>query len=163
MRIVRHLAAVRTERRVDFLTAFLRAARKGDAHGGLPLLSLAELCTESLTAWLSAPIRAAGDWSVATELGCRCERCATLHAFLIAPGRRVFEWPLANDDRAHVHQIIEGRELPVAHQTRRTGRPYTLVLTKREALFEREAVVRKQWIEDLEWLRREGFAGRELS
>jgi len=61
---------------------------------------------------------------------------------------------LAKEHRAHVHQIIERHELPVAHQTRRTGRPYTLVLTKIEKLFERDAAQRKRWLEDVEWLRR---------
>ena len=154
--IVRQLAAAQTERRVNFLTALLRAAPKGkrDADIRLALLPLHELCTESLSAWLSAPPRKPGDWSILTELDCRCERCRTLHGFLIAPGRRIFEWPLAKEHRAHVHQIIERHELPVAHQTRRTGRPYTLVLTKLEKLFERDAARRKRWLEDVEWLRR---------
>ncbi|MGZ5446255.1 MAG: 2OG-Fe(II) oxygenase, partial [Thermoanaerobaculia bacterium] len=111
-------------------------------------------CTESLAARLSAPPREPGDWSIPAELGCRCERCSELHAFLTARERRVSEWPLAKEHRAHVHQTIERHELPLSHETRRTGRPYTLVLTKREALFERDAAQRKRWINDLEWLRR---------
>lgn len=152
--IVHHLGAIRTERRVDFLTALLRESRKRDVHRQLALLPLYERCTESLTAWLSEPPRAPGDWSIVTDLRCRCERCRTLRGFLIAPEKKVFEWPLAKEHRAHVHQAIEGHELPVAHQTRRTGRPYSLVLTKREALFERDAARRKRWAEDLAWLRR---------
>jgi hypothetical protein len=150
--IVPRLAAARTERRVEFLTSLLRAAKR-DADLRLALGSLHALCIESLTARLTAPQREPGDWSILGELGCRCERCRKLHAFLIARERRVFEWPLAEEHRAHVHQIIERHELPVAHQTRRTGRPYTLVLTKRDALFEREAARRKQWLDDLEWLK----------
>lgn len=146
-KIVRHLAGARTERRVDVLTALLRAIR-------LPLSPLHELCVEALTGWLSAPPRASSDWSIAADLGCRCERCRTLAAFLLAPDRRVLEWPLAKDHRAHVHQIIDGHELPVAHQTRRSGRPYTLVLTKHEALFEHAAARRQRWADDLAWLRR---------
>jgi hypothetical protein len=152
--IVRQLAAAITERRVDFLTALLRTTPKREADLRLALLPLRALCTESLTARLSAPQREPGDWSMLAELGCRCERCRKVQAFLSARERRVFEWPLAKEHRQHVHQIIERHELPVAHQTRRTGRPYTLVLTKREALFEREAAGRKQWLEDLEWLKR---------
>jgi hypothetical protein len=154
--IIQQLTAARTERRVNFLTALLRAAPKGkrDADIRLAILPLHELCTESLRAWLSVPPRKPGDWSIPTELGCRCERCRTLHAFLIAPERRVFEWRLAKEHRAHIHQIIERHELPVAHQTRRTGRPYTLVLTKIEKLFERDAARRKRWLEDLEWFSR---------
>jgi len=43
-------------------------------------------------------------------------------------------------------------EIPVRHQTQRSGRPYTLVLDKTEALFEREAAERRRWQADLEWL-----------
>jgi hypothetical protein len=43
-------------------------------------------------------------------------------------------------------------ELPVTHQTRRSGRPYTLVLTKTEALFERERQARRRDEDDLAWL-----------
>ncbi|MGZ5472488.1 MAG: 2OG-Fe(II) oxygenase [Thermoanaerobaculia bacterium] len=152
--IVQQLGAVRTERRVDFLTTLLRAMTKRDADLRFGLVPALELCTESLAARLSAPPREPGDWSIPAELGCRCERCSELHAFLTARERRVFEWPLAKEHRAHVHQTIERHELPLSHETRRTGRPYTLVLTKREALFERDAAQRKRWINDLEWLRR---------
>ena len=150
--IVRQLAATRTERRVDFLTTLLRAASSDDADLRLALIPLHELCVESLTAWLSAPPREPGDWSIPAELGCRCDRCSKLHTFLIARERAVLEWPLAKEHRAHVHQMIERHELPLDHRTRRTGRPYTLVLTKRDALFAQDAARRKRWTEDLVWV-----------
>jgi hypothetical protein len=37
-----------------------------------------------------------------------------------------------------VHRALDAHELPVQHETRRTGRPYTLVLTKTDALFVQE-------------------------
>jgi hypothetical protein len=40
----------------------------------------------------------------------------------------------------------------VRHQTRRVGRPYTLVLTKTDALFEREAQQRRTEQQELVWL-----------
>jgi hypothetical protein len=42
----------------------------------------------------------------------------------------------------------------VQHQTRRTGRPYTLVLRKTDALFEREQEARRRDRADLAWLGR---------
>ncbi|HYC89125.1 MAG TPA: 2OG-Fe(II) oxygenase [Thermoanaerobaculia bacterium] len=150
--IVRHLATTRTERRVDFLTTLLRAASSDDADLRLALVPLHELCVESLTAWLSAPPREPGDWAILAELSCRCDRCSKLHTFLIARERTVLEWPLAKEHRAHVHQMIERHELPLDHRTRRTGRPYTLVLTKRDALFAQDTARRKRWTEDLAWV-----------
>jgi hypothetical protein len=64
----------------------------------------------------------------------------------------VLEWPLANEGRRHVHSRIDSAELPVRHQTRRQGRPYTLVLTKTEELFTREQTARRQAEAGLAWL-----------
>ena len=64
--------------------------------------------------------------------------CGTLGTFLGSRSRRAaFEWPLATDRRRHVHTQIDSAGLPVRHQTRRQGRPYTLVLTKTDELFTR--------------------------
>ena len=62
----------------------------------------------------------------------------TLGTFLGSRSRRIFEWPLATDVRRHVHTRIDSAGLPVRHQTRQQGRPYTLVLTKTGELFTRE-------------------------
>ncbi|MEO8380648.1 MAG: hypothetical protein ABI779_13365 [Acidobacteriota bacterium] len=150
--ILRHLTAARHERRVDLVVSLLRAAGKSRAR--LDLDPLHELCAESLTAWLSAPPRAADDWSIDAAVRCQCKLCGTLRAFLTARERRVLEWPLAEAGRQHIQRIIDGHELPVSHQTRKTGRPYTLVLTKREAVFKHAAARRNQWLKDLQWLRR---------
>lgn len=83
--------------------------------------------------------------------GCSCELCETLGVFLGDRTRRSFEWPLAEPRRRHIHSRIDMAELPVHHQTRRSGRPYTLVLTKTNALFARETRERDQT--DLAWLR----------
>jgi hypothetical protein len=50
------------------------------------------------------------------------------------------KWPLAKDQRAHIHHVVDSHDLPVSHMTRCVGRPFTLVLAKTEALFQREAV-----------------------
>lgn len=55
----------------------------------------------------------------------------------------------------HVHRRLDRYDLPVTYQTRRTGSPHTLVLTKTKALFEREQAKRKAWESDLDWLDKE--------
>ena len=72
--------------------------------------------------------------------------------FLDDANRRTFEWPLAKQSRQHVHSRIDAAELPVTHQTRRQGRPYTLVLSKTDALFVREQESRTRDEANLEWL-----------
>ncbi|MBI3891898.1 MAG: hypothetical protein HY303_10260, partial [Candidatus Wallbacteria bacterium] len=94
---------------------------------------------------LSVPARKPEDWSIDWPRHCRCELCGTLARFLASPTQRVHEWPLATEGRRHVHGAIDSRELPVTHVTRRSGRPYTLILTKTQELFAREATARKLW------------------
>jgi len=121
----------------------------GDAGFG----DLAADCAARLRVRLARPPRAAGDWSIELPAGgCTCELCDTLRAFLSDKSRRTFEWPLAKQRRQHVHSRIDTAELPVSHLTRRQGRPYTLVLSKTDALFARDQEARIRDESDLEWL-----------
>ena len=114
--------------------------------------SLAAHCAAWLTARLARPARAVDDWSIPPPNGCRCDLCTTLAMFLRDAARRSYDWPLAEPGRKHIHQTIDAAELPITHQTRRQGRPYTLVLTKTEAIFGRERQQREQDAADLAWL-----------
>jgi hypothetical protein len=62
-------------------------------------------------------------------------------------------WPLAESKRAHVHRVLDAYDLPVTHTTRRNGSPYTLVLTKTSAVFERDAAERAAWQRGLDMLK----------
>lgn len=152
---------------IDFLTTdaadypvrvqvhLLRAAQESyrpDALRSLGLKPVHAHCTKDLTTRLNTPARADDDWSITTPIGCSCKLCAMLTRFLRAPDKVRFEWPLAQAQRAHVHGIVESRDLPVTHQTRRTGRPYTLVLEKTAAVFERDRAERQLWQGELAWL-----------
>jgi hypothetical protein len=128
------------------------ASRDTRAAAGLDVVS--RHCAARLANRLAQPIRSADDWSIELPEGCHCELCQTLDAFLADKARRSFEWPLAEQRRRHVHTRIDQHELPVRHQTRRSGRPYTLVLTKTEQLFAREREARQRDRTDLAWLGR---------
>jgi predicted 2-oxoglutarate/Fe(II)-dependent dioxygenase YbiX len=134
----------------------LRAAAKPSrdgARGDAGFGDLAADCAARLSSRLARPLRASGDWSIELPAGgCTCDLCNTLRAFLNDKRRRIFEWPLAKQRRQHVHSRIDAAELPVTHLTRRQGSPYTLVLTKTDALFAREAEARTRDETDLEWL-----------
>lgn len=97
-------------------------------------------------------VRVEEDWSIVFSGGCGCDQCRTLDAFLEDPDEKRRQWPLAKAGRQHVHRTIDAEELPLRHQTRRSGRPYTLVLTKTEALFDRDASERRHAAIDLAWL-----------
>jgi len=148
----------------DVVTALempaLRAAVEvpGDGAREAGFGDLAADCARRLRARLARPHRASGDWSIGLPPGgCACDLCDTLRAFLEDSSRRSFEWPLATQRRQHVHSRIDAAELPVTHLTRRHGRPYTLVLTKTDALFAREQEARIRDETDLEWLTARGI------
>jgi len=113
---------------------------------------LAEITRMRVSARLARPARDPDDWSICAPDTCTCQLCGTLRAFLVDPGCQQLDWPLAEQGRRHVHDRIDRSELPVRHETRRSGRPYTLVLTKTSALFERERRVREVDLVDLRWL-----------
>lgn len=114
--------------------------------------SLVEITLMRLSARLARPARDPDDWSICAPDTCTCQLCGKLRAFLVDPGCQHLDWPLAEQGRRHVHDRIDRFELPVRHETRRFGRPYTLVLTKTSALFERERRVRDVDLVDLRWL-----------
>ncbi len=139
---------------VPALVPMLRAAgNQPAAHAAPALDAVARHCAARLEARLARPERDSGDWSLALPAGCRCELCTELAGFLADPEAVRLEWPLAEERRRHVHSRLDAHELPVRHETRRTGRPYTLVLAKTRALFDDEARERRSWRKDLEWLR----------
>lgn len=123
--------------------------------------AIARHCAGRLDVRLARPPRADDEWSIEANDDCGCELCGTLSRFLADPKRRTFEWPLAKERRRHVHGMIDGAELPVSHQTRRSGRPYTLVLTKTPELFARERHARRRDEADRSWLEsnRSSFVG----
>ncbi len=118
---------------------------------------LARDCAERLGEIIARPPRDEDDWSIPWLPGCDCDLCGTLREFLPSRPRRSFEWPLAKEKRRHIHTQIDTAELPVRHETRRTGSPYTLVLTKTRELFERERRARHRAVTDLAWLTENGW------
>jgi hypothetical protein len=109
-------------------------------------------CSRVINARMNQPARAKNDWSIQSPIRCSCRQCEILTQYLRAPDKIRLEWPLAKDQRAHIHRTIDSCDLPVTHTTRRTGRPFTLVLEKTAILFKRDAAERQRLQEDLEWL-----------
>ncbi|WP_234044630.1 2OG-Fe(II) oxygenase [Streptomyces adelaidensis] len=133
------------------LECLMPALRLAHARGTAGLGPLARDCAQRLGRIAATPPRGADDWSISWT-GCGCALCDRLGAFLGSRTQRVHEWPLAKDGRRHIHSRIDAAELPVRHQTRRQGRPYTLVLAKTDKLFTGPANVRAKAAADLAWL-----------
>ena len=114
---------------------------------------LADDCAGRLRSRLDRPFRAHDDWSIELPAdGCACALCDDLREFLADPSRRIFERRLAEQFRHHILARIDGLELPVTYTTKKQGRPYTLVLTKTDALFTSDLRQRSDATTDLDWL-----------
>lgn len=141
------------------LECLMPALGLADGRRAASLDTVARNCAERLRTTIGRPRRDEDDWSIEWT-GCGCGVCDTLGTFLGSRSRRIFEWPLATAGREHVHTQIDSTGLPVRHQTRRQGRPYTLVLRKTDELFTRAANARHKALTDLEWLTSSPSYGR---
>lgn len=113
--------------------------------------TIAQQCETWLRSSLECPQRGDGDWSIEIPPNWHaCDDCETLGAFLSDASAAVLEWPLAKPRRQHIHHVLDNGEFPVRHETRRQGRPYTLVLTKTDDLWEQEAEARRRAQLDLD-------------
>lgn len=131
----------------------LRTAHDGARPDSLGLAPLHAHALGEVQRLLGLPARADDDWSISAALRCGCELCRALAAFLHSSTETLKRWPLAKERRAHIHQTIDDVGVPVTHTTQRVGRPFTLVLQKSQALFQRAAIERRRMSEDLAWLR----------
>ena len=133
--VVGHPRAVTPDRT---LPAALRAL---SAEAGLadaaPFASLWRHATDFLLARSATPPEPPKNWKIAAPVKCRCEHCAKLRAFCKDPVAETARFPLRQELRAHLHQIIERHRLDLTHVTERRGRPFTLVCTKTRASHER--------------------------
>jgi hypothetical protein len=138
--------------------ALLQKSQQGRtlaAVKALGLQALARRVETLLDRALAAEPRSPDDWSIEPPSGCSCALCKELSTFLRDRDRTEFAWPLPEKQRQHIHQVIDDNRLPLAHTTSRHGRPYTLLLTKQKALFEREAALRARQEKLLAWLRKQ--------
>jgi hypothetical protein len=150
--LAEEIAATLRQHGDDVLACLLPMLRAAGPAPSAPIAGLARHSERRLTAITERPTRADDDWSVPWPGGCGCELCGRLGAFLADHGQRVLEWPLAEARRKHVMSEISPAELPVSHEVWKFGSPHTLVLTKTEELFRREAAEHQDSLASLEWL-----------
>jgi predicted 2-oxoglutarate/Fe(II)-dependent dioxygenase YbiX len=133
----------------------LRPSRSPADTRALGLGVLYRHVLRSLTTIVAAPPRCPSDWSIAPPPGCACSLCKDLASFLSDRDQIERAWPLAKERRQHIHNVIDTHRLPVSHETTRRGSPFTLVLKKQRALFERAEALRARQKALLSWLRKQ--------
>jgi hypothetical protein len=92
---------------------------------------------EELESRASHPPQKPNDWRRESTTGCTCADCKELNRFFKDPNAKTLRLPLSKERRQHLHQVIDGKMLDATHTTERVGRPYTLVLTKTQASYDR--------------------------
>ena len=112
------------------------SGEEGPANG-VAFATLWRHATDFLLARSAEPPREPRDWAIPADVACTCEHCRKLRAFCRDPKANVARFPLRQDLRDHLHQIIERHRLDLDHVTERRGRPYTLVCTKNRATHKR--------------------------
>lgn len=103
----------------------------------------------ALLARSSTPPAAPGDWSIAADLSCDCDLCRRLRSFCEDPGTRQARFPLREDLRAHLDNVIREHRLDLDHETERQGELPVLVCTKNRASHERRDT---EYREDVSWM-----------
>jgi predicted 2-oxoglutarate/Fe(II)-dependent dioxygenase YbiX len=109
-------------------------------------------CVEHLRTRAAEPLEAPRDWRRASEVGCKCPRCAELSAYLGDPGRKSWIFRAAEPDRSHVETTIRNARFDLDVTTDRRGRPYSLVCTKNQASHDRRVQQRNKDLADLKRL-----------
>ncbi len=84
------------------------------------------------------------DWRRASALACKCRECAEFARFLDDSAQKVFVLRAAESARVHLEQTINAARCDVDVKTERKGRPYSLIVTKNQASYDRRVAQRKE-------------------
>lgn len=137
------------------LVPALRTVLGAGPAGRSPALGhLRDACISHLRARVAEPLAPPADWRRASSLPCGCAHCTELASFLEDPDRWIWAFKAAEAHRSHIEGIVKQAGCDVDAATDRRGRPYSLVLTKNSASYERRVRQRQEDLKDLDLLYR---------
>jgi len=70
------------------------------------------------------------NWS-RSRMPCSCRDCIDLNIYLVSATQEVGHFPMDNNRRRHVHELLDEHLPDCRHETTRRGHPETLVVTKK--------------------------------
>ncbi len=114
-----------------------------------PLASWLTSVREQLESATAEPPQPPTNWSRPADVPCTCRLCAQLKSFLADPTIEVARIRASEDDRSHLITAMHRHQSDAKHDLDRTGRPFTLVLTKTSGSYARAA---KQFESNVELL-----------
>ncbi len=139
-RAVTHiLAAPKT---FDMDNVLVPAAVQGPNQAAMGRLRSA--CLAHLRARIAEPLAPPADWQRPSTVGCACNHCSALSAFLADGTQKVWMFRAVANDREHVEGTVKTARCDVDMTTLRKGSPHTLICTKNQASYERRAAQRRQ-------------------
>ena len=98
------------------------------------------------------PLVPPADWiTPASGLNCDCELCDGLRDFCADPEATVWEIATNQGNRKHIRYQCRNADISIEFETRRRGRPYTLVCTKTRAWYERR---RTEYFKDVKFMKK---------
>src|SRR5271163_556285 len=121
--------------------ALVPAAREltagGETKDSSAVTSLRAACLAHLRARIAKTLEPPKDWRRASAVGCKCEHCAELSAFLDDPARGVWRFRAGQANRSHVELTIKSARVDISMKTEKQGSPHILVCAKTQASYER--------------------------
>lgn len=122
---------------VPTLTQLVQWTNRGSGRIPSPLHNWLAAVRSRLEAATAREPEPPTDWTRPSDVSCRCGYCTRLSDFLRNATAQVGRIPAREDIRSHLIQEIAKHRLDVTHQLEKLSSPYSLVLTKTQASFER--------------------------
>ncbi|MDO5623584.1 MAG: 2OG-Fe(II) oxygenase [Pseudomonadota bacterium] len=105
---------------------------------------------QALAQALAQPLQEADDHRIeGIEWTCHCKDCTPLITWAASPTAEPLTLPLAEQRRQHVQDKLTAAAAPLATETLKRGRPYSLVIRKPADLHQRLRAQRQAWVKDL--------------
>ncbi|MEA2738349.1 MAG: hypothetical protein QOH05_1656 [Acetobacteraceae bacterium] len=123
-----------------------------ETAGQATVQRLREACIAHLDARIALPLEPPRDWRRDNKLGCDCDDCKGLGAYLDDTAERTWVFKAAEPRRSHVEATIRAARCDVDTTTEKRGSPHRLVCTKNQASYHRRCGQRADDLKERERL-----------
>ncbi|OAL68751.1 hypothetical protein A7D00_7317 [Trichophyton violaceum] len=119
----------------NIIVPFLRGivsglpGRIGHKQGSAESIFVLRAILEYILRYVRSRSKAVESWRRPPASSCGCNDCTELNAFLENHTQEVLELRINSSRRFHIHQALN-KDQTIRHETRRSGNPNTLVITK---------------------------------
>ncbi|HLD95204.1 MAG TPA: hypothetical protein VI959_00990, partial [Alphaproteobacteria bacterium] len=95
---------------------------------------LKDYIVNSLQNELKQGLRNKDDWAINSYSKCGCEYCLIFNEFMNSSADINKKWPIRQDARFHIIDVIKKLEVPIDHDVEKKGSPHSLILIKSDSL-----------------------------